>query len=124
MLAGCGRSKRRKPNSGKPTSRRAGRPPNKKESMDIAVRIYQFAELVADSQHAEAGDALTDWVGDDDSSQLRAHYLATAAPLLAMGLIRKHFPVDMEPDDLWVLEHAKSVSEDALQDDIHARAMC
>lgn len=118
-------SKRRKRNPGNP-QRRPGqqrrspefdRPPTDDEAMDIAVKIYQFADLVADGKATEAVDSLCEWIPDGEVGHLHSWYLATLAPILAMGLIRKHFPVDMEPDDLWVLEH---LDPDAVRDEIDA----
>lgn len=100
---------KRKPNRRR-VPRELRRPPNGREAMDIAVKVYQFADLVADGKPSEAIDAIIEWIGDDVRvARLHSNYLAFTPLVIANGIMRKHFPVEMEPDDLWVLEHIEGV---------------
>lgn len=115
-------TKKRKPRKRR-IAREFRRPPNRDESMDIAMKIYGFAELLANGQPREAVDAIADWVGDGPVGALRTHYIAGVAPVMAMGLMRKNFPVDMAPEDLWIMEHADEPVEDPGMD-VHREAVC
>lgn len=77
------------------------------------------------AQPEEAVDAIRAWLGPDDSpvASLRCWYLATTAPLLGMALFRKHFPVDMEPDDFWTLGTVPGVTLGEKEDDSAAEVM-
>jgi hypothetical protein len=110
-------SKKRKPKKRLPRALR--RPPTDDESMDIAAKIYSFAELAADGDAEKAVKAIQKWVGLGPTARLRGHYMAAISPVLIMGLMRKHFPVDMEPDDLWVMERL-----DGADTDVHTVALC
>jgi hypothetical protein len=118
-------SKKRKPR--KRVNRKSSpfsRPPTPAESMEIAMEIFGFAELVANRQPREAVDAIRDWLGPDSPvAVLRCWYLATTAPLLGMALVRKHFPVDMEPDGIWTLGTAPGVTLGDRDDDRAAEVM-
>lgn len=116
-------SKRKKRTRGNPARRELRRPPNREESLDIAVKVYQVAEMVADGKTTKAVDSLWAWVPPGPVGSLHIWYLATCAPIIIMGLIRKHFPVDMEPDDLWIMEHTEDYDPDS-EDAEHADAMC
>lgn len=95
------------------------RPPNDAEAMKIAEQIYGFASLIADGKPAEAVDAIRSWVGRGAIARLRGDYLASIAPVLTTGLILKNLPVDMEPDDLWIMERLPDAEEN-----VHTEALC
>lgn len=114
-------TKKRKPNR-KPKGslpRELRQPPNDAEAMDIARKIYSFADIIAHGQAEKAVDEIRKWVGKGAVARLRSHYLAAIAPVLTMALIRKNFPVDMEPDDLWIMERLPDADEN-----IHTEALC
>jgi hypothetical protein len=111
-------TKKRKPNR-KRLPREFRRPPNDAESMDIAETIYGFAALIADGKPSEAVDAIRAWVGKGAVARLRGDYLASIAPVLTMGLMRKHFPTDMEPDDFWIMDRLPGAEEN-----VHTEALC
>lgn len=112
---------KRKPNRNPKRSlpREFRQPPNDAEAMDIAMKIYSFADIIADGQAEKAVNEIRKWVGKGAVATLRSHYLAAIAPVLTMGLIRKNFPVDMEPDDLWIMERLPDAEEN-----VHTEALC
>lgn len=111
-------SKKRKPNRRR-LPREFRRPPNADESVDIAATIYGFAELVADGKPEDAVDAIRSWAGRGAVARLHTHYIAAVTPALIMGLIRKHFPVDMAPDDFWIMQRLPGA-----EPNVHTDALC
>jgi hypothetical protein len=95
-------------------------PPTPEEAMDTARRVFNFAERISAGDKKAALDDMGAWFASDSFAALRVWYLATIGPILAMGLVKKYFPVDMAPDDFWVLQQLPDVPAD---DDPHAYAM-
>lgn len=111
-------SRKRKPNKNRlPRSMR--KPPTGDEAMDIAMQVYRFAEMAANGDTARAADAIAGWIGTGPVAPLRAHYIASTAPLVTMGLMRKNFPHHVTPDEFWVLERLPGADND-----VHRNAVC
>ena len=111
-------SRKRKSNRNRlPRSMR--RPPNGDEAMDIAMQVYRFAEMAARGEAGRCADALAGWIGEGAVGALRTHYVATTAPLVAMGLMRAHFPHEVTPDQFWIMERLPGAGAD-----VHRDAVC
>jgi hypothetical protein len=92
------------------------RPPNQDEAMDIALTIYRFAEMAANGETDRCAGALAGWIGEGPVAALRTHYVATTAPLVAMGLMRKNFPHELSPEAFWIMERRPGAVDDVTRD--------